>query len=89
MRSSHVNFNVVFLYCYLFLFQLALFGDGRSKHVNFLEKSNLAFRHMYLKDWTPSYETMPYPPASGAFAIYTIPDFYRHADYVLKRVSST
>ena len=56
--------------------------------MDFLEKSNVAFRHLYLKCWDPSFETMPYPPATGAYAIYTIPEFYSHVDYALKRVSS-
>ena len=64
-----------------------MFGNSRSHHVSFLEKSNLAFKHMYLKDWAPSFETMPYPPATGRYALYTIPEFYLSADYILNRVS--
>ena len=63
-----------------------MFGQSRSHHVSFLEKSNLAFKHMYLKDWAPSFETMPYPPATGRYALYTIPEFYNSANYILNRV---
>jgi len=63
-----------------------MFGMSRSSHVNFLEKSNIAFKHLFLKDWNPAYETMPYPPAMGAFAVYTIPDFYKMVNFALQQV---
>ena len=63
-----------------------MFGISRSSHVDFLEKSNIAFKHLFLKDWDPAYETMPYPPAMGEFAVYTIPDFYKMLDFALNQV---
>ena len=63
-----------------------MFGTYRASHVNFLEKSTVAFKHLFLKDWDPSFETMPYPPATGPYAIYTIPQFYEAANYAMKRV---
>ena len=72
----------------MIFFQLVIFGHSRTSHVEFLEKSNLAFRHLYLKDWNPSYETLPYPPASGPYAIYTIEEFYDYANHALKQVSN-
>ncbi len=56
--------------------------------MTFLEKSSVAFSHLYLLNWTPAYETLPYPPASGPYAVYTIPDFYKTVDYVQSRVST-
>ena len=69
------------------VFQLTSFGFSRSSHVNFLEKSNIAFKHLYLKDWNPSFETLPYPPATGTYALYTIPKVYESIDYAMERVS--
>lgn len=69
-------------------FQLILFGTSRASHIDFLETSEIAFKHLYLKDWTPSYETMPYPPAMGTYAVYTISEFYDAVNFVLNRVST-
>lgn len=63
-----------------------MFGFSRSSHVNFVEKSNTAFRHLYLKGWTAAYETLPYPPSTGPFAVYTIPEFYDNVDFAMERV---
>lgn len=69
--------------------QLILFGTSRASHIDFLETSEIAFKHLYLKDWTPSYETMPYPPAMGTYAVYTIADFYDAVNFVLDRYNKT
>lgn len=67
--------------------QLIMFGISRSSHVEFIEKSNVAFKHLFLKDWNAGYETMPYPPSMGAFAVYTIPDFYATLNFALNEYS--
>lgn len=69
--------------------QLVMFGVSRASHVDFLEKSNVAFKHLYLKDWTASYETMPYPPSTGVFAVYTIGDFYASVNFALSQYNRT
>jgi mucolipin 3/mucolipin len=66
--------------------QLALFGFDRGAHVDFLEKSSTAFKHLFLQNWQPAFETMPYPPATGAFALYTIPAFYDSVNFALRQV---
>lgn len=63
-----------------------MFGYSRAAHVNFLEKTNTAFCHLFLQNWTADYETLPYPPSSGPYAIYTIPQFFDSADYLLYKV---
>ena len=63
-----------------------MFGFARSSHVDFLEKSNVAYRHLFLEGWDPSFETLPYPPATGTYAIYTKPAFYKKIDWALERV---
>jgi len=69
--------------------QLCIFGSTRSSHVDFLETSTVAFKHLYLSEWNPSYETLPYPPSSGPYAIYTIPDFYSYVNYAMMRYYDT
>jgi len=63
-----------------------MFGISRTSHVDFLEKSNIAFKHLFLQNWNAAYETMPYPPAMGAFAVYTIPEFYGMLNFALNEV---
>jgi len=63
-----------------------MFGVTRASHVDFIEKSNIALKHLFLKHWEPAYETMPYPPSMGAFAVYTIPDFYDMLNFALSQV---
>jgi len=69
--------------------QLCVIGSNRSSHVSFLEKSTVAFKHLYLYNWDPTYETLPYPPASGPYAVYTIPDFYECVNYAMMRYYDT
>ncbi|KAI0221993.1 Mucolipin-3 [Lamellibrachia satsuma] len=84
-----VKIVLVTIQIVLVTIQLAMFGFYRAAHVNFIEKGNIAFKHLYLNGWDASYETMPYPPATGVFAIYTIPEFFRSVDYALSRYNLT
>ena len=81
LESVHDIFKLLHLFP-----QLCIFGSTRSAHVSFLETSTVAFKHLYLCDWDPSYETLPYPPATGPYAIYTIPDFYKYVNYAMEQV---
>jgi len=74
---------VLLLVCFL---QLITFGLARSSHVDFLETSSITFKHLFLNNWDPAYETMPYPPAMGAFAVYNISDFYTMINFALTQV---
>ncbi|RUS71855.1 hypothetical protein EGW08_020389 [Elysia chlorotica] len=65
--------------------QIIIFGSQRQSIVEFFEKSNLAFKHLLLKDWNPAYETMPYPPASGKYAIYNLGGLYDHMNFAMER----
>lgn len=51
-----------------------------------MEKNTLAFKHLYVKKWEASFETLPYPPSTGQFAIYTIPEFYEAVNFAMDRV---
>ncbi|XP_033738904.1 mucolipin-3-like [Pecten maximus] len=69
--------------------QLVIFGYERSEFVGYVEKNNLALKHLYLNKWDPSYETMPYPPATGQYAIYDIPDLLDYINYAVERFNKT
>ncbi|XP_013412141.1 mucolipin-3 isoform X2 [Lingula anatina] len=64
--------------------QLVLFGVDRSAHVTFLEKSDIAFKHLFLQGWDPAYETVPYPAPLGKFAVYKHSDFYAKLNFAWK-----
>ena len=68
-------------------FQIVIFGSQRESIVEFFEKSNLAFKHLFLENWDPAYETMPYPPATGQYAIYDLSSLYSHLNYAMEQVS--
>jgi len=63
-----------------------LFGDNRAEFARFLDKNNIAMKNMLLKDWQPSYETMPYPPSTGKYAVYTIVDLKKHITHAVDKV---
>jgi len=66
---------------------LILFGNDRSQFATFVERNAIAMKHLLLKDWTNEYETMPYPPSHGVYAIYTIDDLLDHINYTIVNVS--
>uniref|UniRef100_K1REV9 Mucolipin-3 n=1 Tax=Magallana gigas TaxID=29159 RepID=K1REV9_MAGGI len=65
--------------------QLVMFGYQRALFVEYVEKNNIAMKHMYLQQWDPSFETMPYPPATGLYAIYTATDLVDHINFAMNR----
>ncbi|CAF5056581.1 unnamed protein product, partial [Rotaria sp. Silwood1] len=67
--------------------QLILFGIERQSHVIFMSESNITFHHLFVRDWTSNDETLPYPRASGDFAVYTYKDFIHSINYVVHRFS--
>nr|KAG5705297.1 hypothetical protein BaRGS_010748 [Batillaria attramentaria] len=64
--------------------QLVIFGGQRSDIVEYFERHDTALKHLLLKGWDPSYETMPYPPATGRYAIYSKDDFFDAIEYAWK-----
>lgn len=83
IRIEYV-YNTDWLPC---LWQLVMFGYQRALFVEYVEKNNIAMKHMYLQQWDPSFETMPYPPATGLYAIYTATDLVDHINFAMNRVS--
>ncbi|KAK7101273.1 mucolipin-3-like isoform X2 [Littorina saxatilis] len=70
-----------FLKIVILTIQLVQFGYQRGEVVEFFERSQKALSHLMLKDWDPSYETMPYPPATGTYALYSVDALLDHIDY--------
>ncbi|KAK6181081.1 hypothetical protein SNE40_009015 [Patella caerulea] len=65
--------------------QVIIFARFRSGRAEYLEGNELAFKHLFLEDWSASYETMPYPPAEGDYAVYTKQGFYDHLNYIISQ----
>ena len=55
--------------------------------MEYTEKLTVSLKHLYLRDWTNSYETMPYPPAVGLYGIYHVDILYDHINFAMKGVS--
>lgn len=70
----------------ILILQIVIFGGQRSEVVEYFERNHVALKHLLLKGWEPSYETMPYPPATGAFAIYHKNDFFDSIDHAWQQV---
>ncbi|XP_055884751.1 mucolipin-3-like isoform X4 [Biomphalaria glabrata] len=65
--------------------QVIIFGGQRENIVEYFERSELTYRHLLLKEWGPAYETLPYPPASGEYAVYSMSELFSHMNYVMEQ----
>lgn len=65
--------------------QLYIFGVERGSFVDYVERNTVALKHLFLKDWDAAYETLPYPPASGVYALYEVKDLYAHIDFAVSQ----
>ncbi|XP_076462043.1 mucolipin-3-like [Babylonia areolata] len=65
--------------------QLVQFGAQRSDIVEYFEQNQKALEHLLLKNWDPSYETMPYPPATGDYALYSVDDLLDYIDFAWRQ----
>ena len=63
-----------------------MFGEGRAKFVEYVENNNIVMKHMFLMHWNPVFETMPYPPATGPYAIYTSNHLVDHINFAMNQV---
>lgn len=64
-----------------------IFGGQREDTVEYFERSDLMYKHLLLKDWNVAYETLPYPPAAGQYAVYNMSELFDHMNGVMERVS--
>ncbi|VDN12039.1 unnamed protein product [Dibothriocephalus latus] len=68
---------------------LILFGSLNSTRVSYGERAVIAFNHLYLIDWDPQYETLPYPPSTGIYSVYTRDRFYEGIGFAVKQFNLT
>lgn len=52
----------------------------------FISESNITFHHLFVQNWDSGEETLPYPPATGDFAVYTKDDFISSINYAVVQV---
>ena len=58
--------------------QMFHFGNDRVDFNNVVHRGHLTLRHVVLKDWSAHFETLPYPPSHGDFAVYDIKSLKLH-----------
>jgi len=61
-------------------------GSQRSGYVDFVDKTRIALKHIMFENWQDSYETLPYPAATGTYALYKEEDLISHLNYAMKNV---
>ncbi|BFY99923.1 hypothetical protein BsWGS_02963 [Bradybaena similaris] len=65
--------------------QIVIFGAQRMNTLEYFERSDVTYRHLLLKDWSIAYETLPYPPAAGPYAVYNLSELFDHMNAVMER----
>ncbi|WAR25215.1 MCLN1-like protein [Mya arenaria] len=65
--------------------QMFSFGHDRGNFSSTVNRGHLALRHLLLKGWDASWETLPYPPAQGDFALYIVEDLTEAIDFAVER----
>ncbi|XP_021343277.1 mucolipin-3-like isoform X2 [Mizuhopecten yessoensis] len=67
---------------------LAHFGNQRASFAKYIDRNNLALKRLLLLDWTNLFETMPYPPATGQYALYSIDELMAHLNHTVHKVTT-
>ena len=60
------------------------YGSSMARFLNHQGNMAISFRELLLNNWDPVREVMAYPPSAGAYAVYTIEDFYQNFDFAIK-----
>lgn len=61
------------------------YGSSMARFLNHQGNMAISFRELLLNNWDPVREVMAYPPAAGAYAVYTIDEFYDNFNEAIKR----
>ncbi|XP_052781865.1 mucolipin-3-like [Mya arenaria] len=64
--------------------QIFKFGNDRSNFNSVVNRGHIALRHLFLKDWDATWETLPYPPSRGEFALYVVDDLTDAINFAVK-----
>ncbi|KAH3893255.1 mucolipin-3-like [Dreissena polymorpha] len=87
--SFHVPFLVLFalqvIKVSLLTTEMIHFGKDRGNFKEIIGKGELALKHLLIKGWDASWETSPYPPAHGDFAVYTVDDLLGRVSHAVNR----
>ena len=62
------------------------FGNDRGNFSDIVNRGDLTLRHLLLKEWDAGWETLPYPPTQGDFAIYDMDELTEQINYAVERV---
>ena len=62
------------------------FGNDRSNFSDVVNRGDLTLRHLLLKEWDAGWETLPFPPAQGDFAVYDIEELKERINFAVERV---
>uniref|UniRef100_A0A5K3EJ61 PKD_channel domain-containing protein n=3 Tax=Mesocestoides corti TaxID=53468 RepID=A0A5K3EJ61_MESCO len=90
-QSGDISYTMVvqFLKLVIVTSQLLLFGSLSSTRISYGERAELSFKHMYLLDWDPQYETLPYPPSTGIYSVYSREQLYSSVGFALREFNAT
>ncbi|XP_060592685.1 mucolipin-1-like isoform X2 [Ruditapes philippinarum] len=61
-------------------------GNCRETVFSSIEDGYIALHHNLLKHWDASFETLPYPPSTGKFAVYNQEDLRKRINYAVENV---
>lgn len=73
---------------FVFTSQLVIFGSDMAKFINYKEEMQITLKQLFLKDWDPSAEAVPYPGPYIPYAVYTKTDFIRSVNYAISVYSN-
>ncbi|KAH3777519.1 mucolipin-2-like [Dreissena polymorpha] len=86
--SFYVPFLVLFalqvIKVSLLTTEMINFGQDRGSFKEIVSKGELALKHLLIKDWDASWETVAYPPAHGDFAVYTVDDLVDGVNHAVR-----
>jgi len=68
--------------------QLCLFASFRDSHVFYARNTEVAFSHMFLKDWVLGDNDPPYPRAAGPLSVYNRQQYYEFLDFAIQNYIS-
>ena len=69
-----------------FPLQLCLFGLNQFSVTGFNEENGKAFEHLFLKEWSSTYDSGVYPNTKSLYALYEVEDFYEHTNHIVAQV---
>ncbi|XP_067943946.1 mucolipin-3-like isoform X1 [Watersipora subatra] len=80
---------VQFLKIIIVTIQVFSLANERTNFVNYQDKTKLALEHILFNKWDPAYETLPYPPATGEYALYKYSELVDHINYAMEMYNKT